>query len=524
MTNSARFLAGGLVAALALAVTPAGATESPDDSAAQTERYLVRYAGDTDMREEAAELREDGVAVSQTFSHAVHAAVVSATSDEAAALARSADVLAVEPDAPVRISGTQASPPWGLDRIDQRSRALSASFSSATQGSGVDVYVVDTGVLRTHTEFTGRVATGWTGINDGYGTRDCNGHGTHVAGTAAGTVSGVAKKARIIPVRVLDCSGGGRTSGIIAGLNWITQNHAAGVPAVVNLSLGGPVSSTMDAALRAVIADGVVAVVAAGNERADACNVSPARVPAALTIAATNRYDRQAWFSNRGRCVDMFAPGVEIRSAWRLSNTSFNYLDGTSMAAPHVAGAAALLLSRPGAPTAVSVTAQLVTTATPGVVGDLSYATPNRLLFVDPLAGLVPQNAVKVPTSDTPLPPLVEQPTVPAPTPTLTPAPTPKPVLTAPGPAQRVAGRALRRAARVTWTPGASSGSALVSQTVRVYVGNRLVRSIRVGAATRLLTVRSLRPTLRYRFAVVARNGVGNGRESARSLAVRPRR
>lgn len=291
-------------AALLISAVTLSASGLPAGTAASV-RYLVRYAAETDVPAEVARLKTEGIGVGRSFSHALRGAVVTATPAQAAALARSARVASVEVDAPITVSATQQPAPWGLDRVDQRELPLSGSYSWTSAGAGVSAYVVDTGVLAAHTEFAGRVATGWTAVADGRGTSDCNGHGTHVAGTVAGTTYGVAKAATIVPVRVLDCTGSGFNSDVVAGLDWIAANHSAGTPAVVNMSLGGAASAAVDSALQGVITDGVTAVVAAGNSAVDACGGSPARLPAAVTVAASDSADHQASFSNFGSCVDL---------------------------------------------------------------------------------------------------------------------------------------------------------------------------------------------------------------------------
>ncbi|WP_461189381.1 S8 family serine peptidase [Arthrobacter sp. Z4-13] len=374
----------------ALVQTPSGPLERllPDvPLAGDNDRYLVSFHKGANVAEEARSLRSQGVGVRRTFSAALKGAVITATRGQAASLARSQRVSAIEPDAPVSVAETQQSPPWGLDRIDQGTLPFSGTFAPPSSGAGISAYVIDSGVFAAHNDFGGRVAAGWTAIADGRGSSDCNGHGTHVAGTIAGKTYGVAKAATIIPVRTLACDGSGLYSNIIAGLDWVATHHAQGTPAVVNLSVGGPVSTVLDDAVRGVISDGLTAIVAAGNSAVDACNASPARVREALTVAASDSSDRQASFSNHGSCVDLYAPGVRIQSAGHTSTTAVATLDGTSMATPHAAGAAVLALSRNPGLTQAGVAAELTSSAVPGVITNPSANTPNRLLNT----GQVPQ-------------------------------------------------------------------------------------------------------------------------------------
>jgi len=288
-------------------------------------------------------------------------------------LRTSPDVAFIEADQRFSIDATQSPATWGLDRIDQRNLPLNNSYTYNATGSGVTAYIIDTGILSTHSEFGGRVASGYTAINDG--------HGTHVAGTVGGSTYGVAKQVTLKPVRVLDCTGSGSTTGVIAGVDWVTSNHAAGTPAVANMSLGGGVSSALDTAVTNSINDGVTYAVAAGNENTNACNGSPSRVGAALTVGSTTNTDARSSFSNYGSCLDLFAPGSNITSAWYTSTTATNTISGTSMATPHVAGVAALYLQGNPTASAATVGSAVVNGATSGVVTGAGTGSPNRLLY-----------------------------------------------------------------------------------------------------------------------------------------------
>lgn len=299
---------------------------------------------------------------------------------EAEKIARRADVVLVEHDSPMSIGTTQTNPPLGLDRIDQAALPLNDSYTFTATGAGVHAYIIDTGIRTTHSEFGGRATGDFTAIDDGNGAIDCNGHGTHVAGSVGGATFGVAKQVKLHAVRVLDCNGIGSASSVIAGVDFVTANHVS--PAVANMSLGGGISTAVDNAVRGSIAAGVVYALAAGNDGDDACLISPARVAEALTVGATSPGDdARAFFSNVGTCLDLFAPGVGILSAFNGSDTETATVSGTSQATPHVAGAAALYLEVNPNATPDDVAAAITGSATSGVVGDAGSGSPNRLLF-----------------------------------------------------------------------------------------------------------------------------------------------
>lgn len=317
------------------------------------------------------------------YEHALKGFAVSLPEQAAAALARNPNVAYVEPDSVVTAFATQANPTWGLDRIDQRSLPLDRSYTYDLTGHGVTAYIIDTGIRTTHSEFGGRAVSGYDFVDGDAVADDCNGHGTHVAGTVGGATYGVAKGVSLVAVRVLGCDGSGATSGVIAGIDWVTAN--ADRPAVANMSLGGGVSTSLDSAIKRSISSGVAYAVSAGNGNSlgiaqNACNYSPARVAEAMTISATDSTDKKASWANYGSCVDWFAPGVSITSAWNSNDSATRTISGTSMATPHTTGVAAVYLQTHTAASPAEVRDALFAATTKGVVTS-SNTTNNHLLY-----------------------------------------------------------------------------------------------------------------------------------------------
>lgn len=315
--------------------------------------------------------------IKHVFQHALNGFAVEMSEADAERLSEDFRVKFVEEDATVTADATQTNPPWGLDRIDQRNRPLSGTYTYNWTGSGVRAYVIDTGIRTTHAQFGGRASN----VFDAFGGNgvDCNGHGTHVAGTIGGSTYGVAKSALLRGVRVLNCSGSGSNSGVIAGVDWVRNNRIN--PAVANMSLGGGISSALDTAVNNLANSGVPIAVAAGNSNADACGSSPARAANAITVGSTTSTDARSSFSNFGPCLDLFAPGSGIVSAWITSNTATASLSGTSMASPHVAGVAALYKQFSPSASSATVRNAIVNNATTNVITGAGSGSPNRLLY-----------------------------------------------------------------------------------------------------------------------------------------------
>ncbi|WP_309895280.1 S8 family peptidase [Archangium sp.] len=355
----------------------------PDEYIVVLRDDVKSMAGASAVAEEMAAPR--GGQVMHAYAHALKGFAVRMPEARVRELLNDPRVAYIEENAVVSVSGTQTGATWGIDRLDQVSLPLNQTYNYNPDGTGVHAYIIDTGMRLTHAQYTGRVGNGFDAITTGGNANDCHGHGTHVAGTVGGTTWGVAKKVTLHPVRVLDCAGSGTDAQVIAGLDWVTANHVK--PATANMSLGGDASQALDDAVERMIAAGVVTAVAAGNDSGNACSYSPARTPNALTVGSTTTSDARSSFSNFGTCLDIFAPGSSITSASSSSDTASTSMSGTSMASPHVAGAAALYLQLNPTATPAQVMSALTTNATANKVTSPGTGSVNKLLYTGFMGG-----------------------------------------------------------------------------------------------------------------------------------------
>ncbi|WP_037886768.1 S8 family peptidase [Streptomyces viridochromogenes] len=378
-------LAASLVSALPATAAPEGRIQYAGAADAVADSYIVNLKADharSGSEAGRALVEKYGADIERTYKKALNGYAIEASEAEAKALAADPAVASVVQNRMFSIDATQTNPPsWGLDRVDQKNLPLNSSYTYPdSAGQGVTAYVIDTGVRITHSDFGGRASYGYDAIDNDNTAQDGHGHGTHVAGTVAGNAYGVAKKAKIVGVRVLNNSGQGTTAQVVAGIDWVARNAVK--PAVANMSLGGGADTALDTAVRNAIASGVTFAVAAGNESTNASTRSPARVTEAITVGATTSSDAKAGYSNYGSVLDLFAPGSSITSAWNSSDSATNTISGTSMATPHVAGAAALHLAANPSATPSQVATALTSAATTGVVTNPGTGSPNRLLYV----------------------------------------------------------------------------------------------------------------------------------------------
>jgi subtilisin family serine protease len=465
-------------------------------------RYIVRFA-DSVTDPESVISAISGKSV-RRLSKVFNGAIADLSTGQLAALRKLDGVIYTEEDQAISTTASvNPTPSWGLDRIDQRTLPLDSTYSFASNGSGVDAYVIDTGILLTHTEVAGRVRAGFDAFS---GTaNDCNGHGTHVAGTLGGATYGVAPGASLIAMRILDCAGAGTTSGLVAAIDWAIDDHKT-TPAVMNLSLGGAFSVSVNSAVDRAFADGITVVIAAGNANVDACSTSPASATtSALTVGATTITDARASFSNFGRCLDLFAPGASITSAWYSSNSATNSLSGTSMAAPHVAGLVARYLSSNTQATPTQAMNAIINASTPNLVTNAGTLSPNRLAYADPVVTTVQTP----PTSGTT-----------SPTPGSSGSSNSGATSSTPAPANVVALPGLQ-SAWLTWSDTDTDELPHTAHIVRIYRSGVLQTQVVVSNAN-AHTVVQLRAGSSHTFTVAAINNAGVSPFSAPSNVVIP--
>jgi subtilisin family serine protease len=470
-----------LVVAAGLApAANAGPPGRPQDAAVKT--YIIKTKTSAAARGLAVDVDAAGGQIKDRYKRVYPGFSAELTAAQARALKHDPQVEAINADSIVHSTTTQTSPTWGLDRIDQRPTAGDNKYSYVATGAGVTTYVVDTGLRFSHSQFRGSAVSGYDFVDDDADAADCNGHGTHVAGIIGGSTYGVAKRVSLVGVRVLDCDGDGTASGVIAGIDWVTTHHSG--PSVLSLSLGGGAYAPLDQAVAAASAAGVTVVVAAGNDDDDACYSSPARASSVITVGATNARDIRADFSNWGRCVDVFAPGVAVKSSWSTSDSATNSISGTSMATPHVSGIASRYLQRHPTATPSQVAAAVRAAATRGAVGD-PQGTPNLLAYVAPSLELPGKTVIKKAASGS------------------------------------SSGTLISLTAR--WAKPASGGAVAKYYVTAIRKSSGAKKTVIVSSSTLSKKITGLKKGASYVVRVYARNATGNGVNSSLSNTVKAR-
>jgi len=466
-----------LVAAAGLAST---ATAAPaKDSGAKT--YIVKTKSVSAAGGVASEAEAAGGQIKNVYQQVYPGFSAKLTAAQVQELKANPKVVSVIADQAVHSTTTQTDPTWGLDRIDQRPTAGDGTYSYDTKGTGVTAYVVDTGIRSTHNEFGGRAVSGYDFVDNDGDASDCNGHGTHVSGTVGGSTYGVAKAVKLVGVRVLDCDGSGSFEGVIAGIDWVTVNHSG--PSVLNMSLAGGAYQPVDDAVAAATAAGVTVVVAAANADDNACNWSPARAPSAITVGATDVADIRASFSNWGPCVDLFAPGVDVLSAWSTADDAVNIISGTSMASPHVAGIVARYQQAHPTASPAQVTAALLAAATPNKVID-PKGSPNLIAYAAPVA-LPGKTVIKKASSGT------------------------------------KASKGISVTGR--WGKPTSGGAVTKYYVSAIRKSNGAKKTVAVSSSVRSKKITGLKKNAKYVVRVYAKNATGNGANSSVSNTVKAR-
>lgn len=436
-----------------------------------SKNYVVIYKKGYSSDGEYKKREREGKRMTGKFTNVINGFSTNLTDTEFNSVKNDSNVLLVEEVKIFKTQETQQMPGWGLDRIDQRKLPLDNLYNFVGGSSQVDAYVIDTGINTSNLDFQGRIKGGFSAINDGNGFNDCNGHGTHVAGIIGGTKYGVNKNVNLIPVRVLDCQGSGTTTSILQGIDYILQNKSSVNPSVVNMSLGGGVSAALDQGVSNLISSNIMVVVAAGNSNADSCNFSPSRVTNALTIAASDSSDTRASFSNYGKCVDTYAPGVSITSDWINGSTTSAVLSGTSMATPFVTGAVSLLLSKESKLTPAEIHSRVVGNASSNTILNNVQGTPSSLLYSD-----------------------------------LT---TPVATVTKPQAPSNLSATPGNKSAKLTWTLNSNGGSSISSVKVYLYESNRYKGYIILQGSLTSTTITGLKSGVYYYFYLSAINSIG---------------